>query len=175
MNPVFITAITPTETGRVPLEDLQHVHDDTYIANLVQRLPQAQMKSHRQLTGSALYAVDRVIMHRVRNAVVFLPTYKAFSDIDLNAESQDNFTESPWNSVMITAFHCLSHARCNRCAIVDLSMENDGSEYNVFDSNVKAYNEGSRYVDVTKVRTNHDFPFPYESFQLYANELVLAY
>jgi len=146
VNPIFITAITPTETGRVPLEDLQHVHDDTYIANLVQRLPQAQMKSHRQLTGSALYAVDRVIMHRVRNAVVFLPKYKAFSETDFQtAESRDNdFFESPWNSVMITALHSLSHARCNRCAIVDLNMKNYGSEYNVFDSDVKAYNEGCR-------------------------------
>lgn len=127
----------------------------------VQYLSSEELRRHRQKAGAALHAIDRVMMDRVRNSAILVPPYKKLSqylnttasigsdsnqDMILNnaSTSYNGDSSIPFNVPIIATFHTLCHARCKKCAIIDLNTSNSYDQ--LFDDNIKNYNESSRLL-----------------------------
>ena len=108
----------------------------------MKELPTELVQKYRQGAGSALFAIDRVLMNRVRNGIVFVPIYLP-DNINETISISNQPKTSPLNTPLITTFHALGHARCNRCALIDLGFENN-QESNIHDNIIMRYPEPSR-------------------------------
>lgn len=116
-------------------------------------MPTEVMQRYRQGAGSVLFCIDRVLMNRVRNGLVFVSAYSKDSvdesisrgdgEKEGTQSSSDQPETSPLNTALIATFHALDHACCNRCALIDLSLD-DNFEKDIHDSIIMRYPEPSR-------------------------------